>query len=79
MYPCDHAPFCRVRKVYITASAAALAATEPIISPTKSFEILTEMNINDVDALTTDLSTELARKRIRAEANSDAQADRVPV
>ena len=36
------------------------------------------MNANAVDALTTDLATELARKRICAEATYAAQAERVP-
>ena len=36
------------------------------------------MNTNAVDALTTDLATELARKRKCAEATYAAQAERVP-
>ena len=37
------------------------------------------MNTNDVDTLTTVLSTELSLKRRRLEANSATQAERIPI
>ena len=40
--------------------------------------LLTELNANSVDALTTALVTELSHKGKRAEATSDAHAERVP-
>ena len=68
MYPFDHAPVWRVNKVDIAAAAAALAAAEPLTSPTKSSAPLIELKTNTVDALTTSLVTELASKRRNEEA-----------
>ena len=69
-------PFWCVHKLDIKSSAAALAAAGPLISPTKSSAPLIELNANAVDALTTDIATELSNKRRRAELTSDAQSDR---
>ena len=78
MYPFERAPLWRVSKVAITASAAALAADEPLTSPTKVSVTLTDLRANDVNALTTNLTAELARKPRRAEAISAAQLERLP-
>ena len=78
MCPFDHDPVWRVYKVYIKASAAALAAAEPLASTTKSSAPLTDLNKNSVDTLTTTIKTELYHKHRRAEATSAAQADRLP-
>ena len=79
MYHFERASLYRVYKVDIKASAAVLAAAEPIKPPTKSFALLTELNSNAVDDLTNAISTELARKRRCAEATSYAQKERVTV
>ena len=79
MYPFDRAPVYCVRKVDIAASAAALAASETLTSPTKLSVPLTELNSNDADALTTNLATELDLKHRREDATSAAHAERVPV
>ena len=78
MYPFYRAPVRRVRKVYIRASAAALTTAETLTYTTKLSAPLTELNSNALDALTTAVSTELARKHRRAEAKSDSQVERVP-
>ena len=67
-----------VRKVYFKASASAFAAAEPIKPPTKLSAMLTELNANTVDALTTALVTELSHKLRLAEDTSDAQAEIIP-
>ena len=74
VYHFEHDIFWRVRKVYIKASAAVLAAAEPLTLPTKLSDLLTELNANAVNALTTALTNEPARKLIHVEANFAAQA-----
>ena len=78
MYTFDHTPFCNVCKLDIAAAVEALAEAEPLTFPTTSYVPLTELNTNYLDALTTDLATELARKRRHEEAASVAQIERVP-
>ena len=79
MYNYDRALVWRVRKVDIVADAAALAVDETLTPPTKSFAPLTDINSNYVDALTTVLATELARKHRREKATSDARVEKVPI
>ena len=73
MYTYDHAPVCNICKVDIAEAAAALAATEPLISSTKVSVPLTDLNKNSVDSLTAALTTELSRKRRYAEEISAEQ------
>ena len=77
MYPSDHASVWRVRKVYIKASASAVAVAEPLTLPIKLSAPLTELNKNSLDTLTTSLVTKLYCKHIFAEVNSDANIERV--
>ena len=78
VYSFDCASVWCVCRVYISTADAALAAAELLTSPTNVSAPLTDLNLNDVDALTTALATELDRKRRCAESTTDAQSKRVP-
>ena len=73
VYYLDLASVWRVCKVYIKESSAAFTAAEPLIFHTKLSAPLIELNKNAVDALTTDLATEIYRKLRRVEAASAAK------
>ena len=78
VYIFDYDPFWRVREVDIKASAGEFDGAEHLTYPTKSSATLIDLNANYVDALTTDIATEVARKYRRAESTSAVQEDTVP-
>ena len=70
-------PIWGVHKVYIKSFAADFSVAAPLTPPTQVSAPLIELSLNDMDALTTALENDLARKHRRAEATSSSQEERV--
>ena len=74
VYHFDRATVWLVRNIYIAAASSALAADEPLTSPTKLSAPMIDLNANSLEPLTTALATEIDHKHRCEKATSAAQA-----